>query len=352
MIETESLCPTCYRIVPAYIDVGEKGVKMEKYCEVHGTTSAVIESDPDMYAWLRSMARVPTDAFPETVMLDVTARCNMKCAFCYYPLGDYHEPTVNALVDECKVTTKRPVLTGGEPTVREDLPEIIKALKAVAGCTNVAVLTNGIKLADPDYLDKLVPVLTDANGFMDIGMSFHSVNYHSPALRTMKEQALKLIKERGLKIFSMFFTITSLSDLPGVLANMRHYRDMVQQFRIRWPFNAWNEAKAPQTLFLSQILNELLELAKNERVQFVTAGAEADNNPYHYTGTYDGMNVRLVACPNVNTVDLRQLRPYGPRQRALNGELVNFIHALIINEGIQKGWLYGRRINQLNPLSK
>jgi MoaA/NifB/PqqE/SkfB family radical SAM enzyme len=48
---------------------------------------------------------------------------------------------------------KRIVLMGGEPTIREDLPEIIKLIRKSG---NYPILyTNGLKLADISYVKKL-----------------------------------------------------------------------------------------------------------------------------------------------------------------------------------------------------
>ncbi|MCB2185002.1 MAG: radical SAM protein [Deltaproteobacteria bacterium] len=89
---------------------------------------------------------------PNSVTLDVTRRCNLRCAMCFY-YGDEsrHLPEVAELsaaeiisrvVD--RVGRVDYNLSGGEPFVRSDLPEILTAIRR-RKC-GVAVATNGTLL--------------------------------------------------------------------------------------------------------------------------------------------------------------------------------------------------------------
>ena len=92
--------------------------------------------------------------------LSVTDRCNLRCAYCmpaepeWMPKADILrfeeiERLVRVAVS-LGVTDFR--LTGGEPTSRKDLPELVRAIAAVPGVKDLALTTNGIllsKLAAP-----------------------------------------------------------------------------------------------------------------------------------------------------------------------------------------------------------
>lgn len=89
--------------------------------------------------------------------LSVTDRCNLRCHYCM-PEEDYlwlpredllHFEEISALVDifaELGVDKVR--LTGGEPLVRRDLPNLIRLLAAKPAIRDLALTTNGILLAD------------------------------------------------------------------------------------------------------------------------------------------------------------------------------------------------------------
>ena len=99
-----------------------------------------------------------TDAHGRTVRdlrISVTDRCNLRCVYCmpaegmpWLPKGDllsYEEITRFARI--CLglgVTGIR--LTGGEPTVRQDLPVLVGMLGALVPGLDLSLTTNGLKL--------------------------------------------------------------------------------------------------------------------------------------------------------------------------------------------------------------
>jgi cyclic pyranopterin phosphate synthase len=87
--------------------------------------------------------------------ISVTDRCNLRCVYCMPSEGmpwlqrsdllTYEELARLARVCiECGVTGIR--LTGGEPTVREDLPTLVRMLSTLAPELDLSLTTNGIKL--------------------------------------------------------------------------------------------------------------------------------------------------------------------------------------------------------------
>jgi cyclic pyranopterin phosphate synthase len=88
--------------------------------------------------------------------LSITDRCNLRCVYCmpaegmpWLPKQDlltYEELARFARVCvECGVTGVR--LTGGEPTVRADLPVLVRLLRELSPALDLALTTNGLKLA-------------------------------------------------------------------------------------------------------------------------------------------------------------------------------------------------------------
>ncbi len=88
--------------------------------------------------------------------ISVTDRCNLRCVYCMPAEGmpwlpkdellTYEELARFARVCvECGVTGIR--LTGGEPTVRQDLPVLVRLLRAISPDVDLSLTTNGIKLA-------------------------------------------------------------------------------------------------------------------------------------------------------------------------------------------------------------
>jgi len=93
--------------------------------------------------------------------IDVTNRCNLRCPICFANAaasGFVFEPTMDEIRQMLlNLRSNRPFacpaiqFSGGEPTVRDDLVDIIKMAREV-GFPQVQIATNGVKLAqDPEY---------------------------------------------------------------------------------------------------------------------------------------------------------------------------------------------------------
>ena len=87
--------------------------------------------------------------------ISVTDRCNLSCVYCMPVEGFPRMPKEEVLSFEeivrlVRIFAKGGVtnirLTGGEPTIRRDIVELVRRIAAVDGITDVALTTNGLKL--------------------------------------------------------------------------------------------------------------------------------------------------------------------------------------------------------------
>lgn len=95
--------------------------------------------------------------------LHVTQRCNLRCAGCYSldeqrnALSDAPLSAIEHAIDELAAAgVMRLVISGGEPFLREDLPEIVEHAKRVRCIDSVTVLSNGTCMSDA-ALERLAP---------------------------------------------------------------------------------------------------------------------------------------------------------------------------------------------------
>ncbi len=94
--------------------------------------------------------------YHESLLYEVTARCNLRCLHCYNVWKDgvgYGEEELGT--DEALGLVRKAIgesrcrqftITGGEPTLREDLEEIVRC--AAERCEHVALITNGTLLSE------------------------------------------------------------------------------------------------------------------------------------------------------------------------------------------------------------
>lgn len=87
----------------------------------------------------------------EIIYVDVTHRCQMKCANCYLPNRELPDLDAGRLRDFLsRLPLKAQIrLIGGEATLRDDLPELIAMVKAFGH--HPILITNGLRLSDRDY---------------------------------------------------------------------------------------------------------------------------------------------------------------------------------------------------------
>lgn len=113
--------------------------------------AAPLEARPSVPALLDRFGRLHT-----YVRVSVTDRCNYRCTYCMPEEGltwlprrdilDYEE--IARLVGVfAGMGVRRIRLTGGEPTVRRDLVELVTALAAIPGIDDLSLTTNGHLLA-------------------------------------------------------------------------------------------------------------------------------------------------------------------------------------------------------------
>lgn len=110
--------------------------------------------------WEKMSGPIQMDLMVSSAKNKTKRNCNQRCKHCSWGKGTLEEvselPTdswkkiMKKLWNEARVTQLN-FIGGGEPTMREDLPELIKSAENFVTCLE----TNGIKLADRDYCTKL-----------------------------------------------------------------------------------------------------------------------------------------------------------------------------------------------------
>lgn len=96
-------------------------------------------------------------------VLQVGFSCNARCRFCYYrkelEAGDVHDFTTDQIKKRLKEGRKlgkdQVDISGGEPTIRKDIFEIIRYAKEI-GYNKICLITNGIKMYDESFCNKLI----------------------------------------------------------------------------------------------------------------------------------------------------------------------------------------------------
>ncbi|MHC1594365.1 MAG: tetraether lipid synthase Tes [Methanotrichaceae archaeon] len=174
-----SLCPICHKVIEAHLFEKDGAVKLVKSCQEDGEFEDVYWSDAHLYKkfdqykidgnGVDNPNTHPGQECPRNcglcqnhktgtllAIIDLTNRCNLKCPVCFANAevtGHLYEPSLDMiremmqnLRDEQPVPCPAVQFSGGEPTLREDLPQIT-AMARDMGFSQIQIATNGIKLA-------------------------------------------------------------------------------------------------------------------------------------------------------------------------------------------------------------
>jgi uncharacterized radical SAM superfamily Fe-S cluster-containing enzyme len=181
---TRSICPECLKALDATIFEEDGKVFIQKTCPEHGAFQELYWSDYEQYQRAEKFRYdgegienprtqknkgCPLDCgiCPEhkshtaLAIIDVTNRCNLKCPVCFAnaaAAGYVYEPTVEQVVgmlENLRATKPVPAtalqFSGGEPTIRNDLFDLIRKAKEL-GFRHVEVNTNGVRVSrDVEY---------------------------------------------------------------------------------------------------------------------------------------------------------------------------------------------------------
>ena len=249
---TRALCPVCLRNLPAQMLEAEDGtITLERQCPAHGAFSVPVwRGKMDFHRWVR--AAKPLDAgagsccpegcgiCPEhevgtcCVLLEVTKRCNLRCRFCFADGGTPAEDPARETLEEAIRDIVRlfgtPLLqfSGGEPTLRDDLPELVRFAKE-AGCSYVQINTNGIRLAEDEAFAK---ALAEA-GTDIIFLQFDGTE--DAIFETLRGRPLLKVKEKAIEVCAALGMGVTLvpTVVPGV--NDQNLGELVRYAAARVP---------------------------------------------------------------------------------------------------------------------
>ena len=183
---TKSVCPVCLRLLDAKKHTGSDGyIYMTKTCPEHGSFSSLIwEGDLISYLrWSTDNSSAEKPVLPRAsdkgcpydcglcaehqrkgccMLLELTNRCNLRCPVCFASTGgqEPHDLSMEEIEKQFDFLMEHGgpfniQLSGGEPTLRDDLPEIIR-MGREKGFRFFQLNTNGLRLAEEPGYGKLL----------------------------------------------------------------------------------------------------------------------------------------------------------------------------------------------------
>jgi uncharacterized radical SAM superfamily Fe-S cluster-containing enzyme len=221
--ETISVCPVCLEKIKAKIVQANGEILIKKSCTLHGNFNDVYWTDAELYQWAEDVGQRMSDIKPfnkqtldscpydcglcslhasNTVMavIDVTNECDLRCPICFADSANtrsIYEPkkeTIRRMLRSLEKQDPPPpavMFSGGEPTVRDDLVEIVRMAHEMRFM--ILLATNGLRMAQNP---KMVKNLKEA-GLNIVYLQFdglHDAPYEELRGAKLLQQKLKLVQ--------------------------------------------------------------------------------------------------------------------------------------------------------------
>jgi cyclic pyranopterin phosphate synthase len=213
----------------------------------------------------------------KSLRVSVTDKCNFRCRYCMPAEGLEWLPRDEVLSFE-EITRLVGVLaamgvdevrlTGGEPLVRRDLPELVRMLAWVPGVDDLSLTTNGV------LLDRLAQPLVDA-GLRRINVSLDSLNHVRFAEITRRdaldrvliglEEAERHPELRPIKVNCVAIRGFTETEVPA-LAELARRKPYVVRFIEFMPLDA-DEAWREDEVLTGAEIRALIEAAHGPLVE-------------------------------------------------------------------------------------
>ena len=175
----------------------------------------------------------------EVLVWQATNQCNLRCRHCFVterPRDDLDTTAVRKVFDNVASgvdpSTVRVGISGGEATLRQDLPEIVAHL-AATGFSEVGLASNGFLLGQhPQQLDALVQAgLVSLNVSLDGPAHYHNELRRHPQAYDLALAALLHALRAHPEALD---TTVTLTVAPGNLRTYPFVLDLVEQLGIRY----------------------------------------------------------------------------------------------------------------------
>ena len=268
----QTICPQCYKVIQGYYVEKNNQIFLDKTCPEHGGFSTFIA--PSLSEYLEWTSTPTINIAPKApaliganekeegsqcplhcglcnnhlqtpccVLIEITQRCNQHCPYCFASSdSNVNDPIEAALTIEVigekldrllVLGEDRPFniqFSGGEPTLRDDLPEILEIAKS-KGFPYLQINTNGKRIAqEPGYANKL-----KAAGASVIFLQFDGTNdkvyreLRNEDLWETKQKTIQACREAKLPVTLVPTMVKSINmdQIPAMLEFLWNNLDIV-----------------------------------------------------------------------------------------------------------------------------
>lgn len=334
-VDTMGLCKECYRHIPARRFEEDGKIWIEKNCPEHGYTKNLVEPDAEFY---HSLVWEGKDVYDSSGYgVDITQRCNLTCPHCYQvPDNSIVDRSIEAIINEMLSSVPNDgvtwALAGAEPTMRKDLPQLIKAMRDLEKDPTylpreLRLITNGVLLERPQLVTDLIEA-----GLHFVTLSLHHPTYQGLFTNKRQRVGIKNCLEQGLTLGTITHTIGHLDLLEDVLQVNQDFGHTALEYRVRGGADIGRTDPLEPKKYLSEMIKEVTRICNEKGWEFKIK--RADNNVYHVMADINDIEHRFVQWADVDNLDLEQCN-HGPWCKFPEiPHVSNMLHQWILRDGL------------------
>lgn len=225
---------------------------------------------------------------PLVVSYELTHSCTADCVHCDKggikpgPLGTLSAEDYGRL--HAKLKPMAVQLSGGEPTLRKDLEDIVRAVKEPSGLPYLILVSNSRLLTEEKYLRLRELGVNQFSISLDFPDERHDEFRRSPGLFAHMSKLIPALAKHGYYDIVMNSAITR-ENLPVLRANYEKARE----WGVCISYSAYTPLRTgSMDLYISSPEDlDLLKRTMNELVELKRKQGGIVNSPWTLTGTYD-----------------------------------------------------------------
>ena len=208
--------------------------------------------------------------------------CNVRCTFCYYTEHkSIDEFPIERLKKELQLGREYGALdvdfTGGEPTIRRDLPELLSFARDL-GYRDICIISNGQMLANHSYVEHLAK-----SGLNDVLLSIHGLNETYERLTQVRgsfkkiTQAADNVNALGIKLRTNTTVVKpNFKELPEIASYLLNLKPEAVNFIMFNPWYSPESQKEEMTStysnsapYLRQSIDKLSQVIRRITVRYI-----------------------------------------------------------------------------------
>lgn len=324
--DTISVCEHCYRHIPAVLFERDNQIWISKTCKTHGDSEHLVEPNSEFYHGYAYEKRVPG-----TYLIDITNRCNLECPHCYQiPDNQTVDPSIDYILEIIKSWPDNGyniALAGAEPTMRKDLPDLLRAIQKIPGKQrNIIILSNGVYLAKEGYLEQFTDI---HNVFWTIGLNHP--DYQGNTVHRKQLEGINNLKRLNMDIKNISYTLEDIDQMEYCLNEIFSFGDTCKQYRIRCGTDIGRSPLTPK-VYMSDLVREVYNLAVKNNWE-ITDPPKGYGNRSHFPMVVNGVFIKIIQWPDAQTIDLKEVQTEAWADLLPGKPPSPLVHQVILRDG-------------------